>query len=54
MDIIERIKKCPEFQTCPKIDMLCDKDILDFQLREAVISVCTKCLEEKDKTDLIS
>ncbi len=36
-------KVCPQMDSCYKMDMILDKDILDFQAAEAIRSVCAKC-----------
>lgn len=47
---------CSKIDTCPKIDILRDKDMLDFQFADAVKSVCGKCNEfttgEQDELSL--
>jgi len=40
-------KVCSKIDTCPKIKMILDKDMLDFQYAEAIRAVCAKC-KEKD------
>jgi len=47
-------KLCSKIDTCYKIDILRDKDMLDSQFAEAVKDVCAKCDEfttEKAKED---
>jgi len=34
---------CSKIDNCPKIDIIRDKDILDFQFAECVRVVCGKC-----------
>jgi len=36
---------CPKLDDCPKIKMVLDKDLLDFQYAEAIRAVCAKCKE---------
>ena len=36
-------KLCTKIDNCFKIDILRDKDILDFQFVESVRAVCAKC-----------
>ena len=36
---------CKKIDDCFKIDMLKDKDMLDFQFAESVRKVCSKCKE---------
>lgn len=38
-------KVCPRIDSCYKIAMIMDKDILDFQAADAIRSVCAKCTE---------
>ncbi len=40
-------ENCPKLETCPKIDMVMDKDLLDYQYAESIRAVCKKCLEGK-------
>ena len=39
------VKLCPQIDSCPRIDMIMDKDILDFQAADAIRSVCANCTE---------
>jgi len=41
------IINCPDFETCPRIDDLRDRDMTEFQFRDGVLKVCRRCLEEK-------
>jgi len=34
---------CPKLNGCPKLKMVLDKDLLDFQYQEAIREVCAKC-----------
>ncbi len=36
---------CPKMDSCGKMDMIRDKDILDSQAADAIRSVCGKCTE---------
>ena len=38
-------KLCAKIDDCPKINMLRDKDMLDFQFADAVRDVCGRCDE---------
>lgn len=38
-------KQCSKLDDCPKIRMILDKDLLDFQYAEATRAVCAKCDE---------
>jgi len=38
-------EECPKLNDCPKIKMVLDKDLLDFQYEEAIRAVCAKCDE---------
>ena len=40
-------EKCSKLETCPKIVMVMDKDIMDFQYAESIRKVCGKCKEGK-------
>ena len=40
-------EQCSKLDDCPKIKMILDKDLLDFQYAEAVRGVCAKCSEVK-------
>ena len=42
---------CPELETCYKIEIILDKDILDFQINTAIRSVCARC-EQYPETPL--
>jgi len=39
---------CPELNDCPKIIMILDKDIFDFQVAEAIHFVCGQCNKYED------
>jgi len=41
------MKLCNKIDSCSKIDMIKDKDMPDYQFRESVESVCSKCKEVK-------
>jgi len=41
----KEIPNCTKLDTCPKITMLRDKDMLDFQFAESVRAVCALCEE---------
>jgi len=43
-------KDCPKFDDCPKIKMVLDKDMLDFQYQEAIEAICLKCDYWKEVT----
>ena len=36
---------CPKLDECPKIRMVLDKDMLDFQYSESIREICAKCSE---------
>ena len=36
---------CPKLDECPKIRMVLDKDLLDFQYSESIKEICAKCSE---------
>lgn len=36
-------EQCAKLDDCPKIKMILDKDLLDFQYAEAIRAVCAKC-----------
>ncbi len=40
---------CKNINTCCKIAMILDKDMLDFQYAESIKVVCAKCKDKKDK-----
>ena len=42
-------KDCLKLNTCPKIDMVYDKDLLEWQYTEAIIEVCSKCEDAKQE-----
>ena len=46
-------EQCPKLDDCPKIKMILDKDLLDFQYAEAIRAVCAKCNEGKATRDEI-
>lgn len=37
---------CPKLDECPKVRMVFDKDMLEFQYGEAIRQICEKCEEE--------
>ena len=39
---------CKKLNSCPKITMILDKDISEFQYAEAIEKVCGKCKERED------
>ena len=36
---------CKKIDSCPQINMIKDKDMLDFQFAESVRAVCSKCVD---------
>jgi len=42
-----RPEDCAQLDTCQKIEMIRDKDMLDFQYAEAIRAVCAKCDQGK-------
>ena len=40
---------CRKIDSCAKIKMVFDKDLLDFQYKEAIESICGKCQERETK-----
>ena len=38
---------CPKINSCFKIRMILDHDLVDFQYAEAIKSVCERCVDEK-------
>ncbi|MGR3295850.1 MAG: hypothetical protein ACUZ8A_06450 [Candidatus Bathyanammoxibius sp.] len=36
---------CPQIDSCYKVTMILDKDILESQAADAIRSVCAKCTE---------
>jgi len=42
-------ENCREVDDCFKMKMILDKDMLDFQYREAAKEVCSKCPDFKKK-----
>jgi len=44
-----RPEDCPKLNECPKVKMVLDKDLLDFQYAEAIRAVCANCSEVKGK-----
>ena len=36
---------CPKLDKCSKVEMIRDKDLLDFQYAEAIRTVCANCSE---------
>lgn len=44
---------CPKLDNCPKITMVLDKDMLDFQYAEAVRAVCAKCQERGENEQML-
>ena len=40
-------ENCPKLETCPKIVMVRDKDMMDFQYAASIRAVCGKCEEGK-------
>jgi len=36
-------EKCPKLDTCFKLQMVMDKDMLDFQAAQAIRAICGKC-----------
>ena len=45
MEDNRRVKpeECPKLNECRKIEMIRDKDLLDFQYAEAIREVCARC-----------
>lgn len=42
-------KWCPKIDECPKVRMVFDKDLLEFQYTEAIKAICEKCDEWREK-----
>ncbi len=42
-----KAEDCPKLDGCYKVNMILDKDLLDFQYAEAIRTVCSKCTEVK-------
>lgn len=45
-----RPEDCPKLDECGKLEMVLDKDLLDFQYAEAIRAVCANCSEVKGGT----
>ena len=41
----DSVPTCPKIDSCGKMDMIQDKDILDSQAADAIRSVCAKCTD---------
>jgi hypothetical protein len=43
------VKNCEKLNTCHKVAMVLDHDILEQQKAEAIVSMCQKCDQRVDK-----
>lgn len=42
---------CDKIDSCEKIKMILDKDLLDFQYCEAIKKVCAKCRQRGEQAE---
>ena len=46
------MSNCPKLDTCYKIKMIFDHDLLDFQYAEVIKQVCINCKEKDNDNNL--
>jgi hypothetical protein len=47
VEIIEKLRACPMFEKCSRLETMFDPEVMKFQSDPAVRVMCLRCMEER-------